>query len=232
MAVAKIAGASGAFLWYHAFGVDDGLADTGERLAVDAAGDVVAVGSFYDGVDFFHVTQFAAVKLNGVAGGDQPLPGSGLTLRDLAPQLRKLTLKASHPFAAPLPVIDDAAPTLGGGTVEVTNPTTGEQAAIALPAAGWLALGTPPGVGGYRYTDRRRVLGPCTKAELRAHRTRLQCKGDGIAFTLGEPSQGSLRVTIATGTDLLARCFEFTAPRRDVPGLFSARRAPAPPRCR
>ena len=231
MAVAKIAGASGAFLWYRAFGIDDGLADLGERVAVDAAGDVVAVGSFYDGVDFVHVTQFAAVKLNGVAGGDQPLPGSGLTLRDLASRPRKLTLKASHRLAAPLPVIDDAAPTLGGGTVEVTNPTTGEQAAIALPAAGWLALGTPPGVGGYRYTDSRRTLGPCTKAELRAHRTRLQCQGDGIPFTLDEPSQGSLRVTIATGTDLLARCFEFAAPRRDVPGLFSARRSPAPATC-
>jgi hypothetical protein len=103
---------------------------------------------------------------------------------------------------------------------------------MALPARGWVGLGSPPGANGYRYRDRARSLGPCTGATLTRKRFRVRCTGQDVGFTLDEPQQGSLRASVALGTEGLRACFSFGGTiHRDAVGIFQAKRAPAPTFC-
>ena len=69
-----------------------------------------------------------------------------------------------------------------------------------LPAAGWKGVGSPAGIDGYRYRTRRGRNGPCKKAFIVPGRLlRAVCTGSQIDFTLDEPSQGQLTVTLEPG---------------------------------
>lgn len=168
----------------------------------------------------------------------RPVSARALVLRDPAnPAKRKLVL-VSKDTALPVPAADGGAdPTAVGGSITLSNPATLESISLPLPASGWSALGKPPGTKGFRYRDRSRANGPCTAVIYRPGKVfKARCAGAGIAFTLDEPSQGSLGVTIEVGSKRV--CVEFGgAVKKDQPlagrkaGLFKAADAPAPAGC-
>src|SRR5262249_27057125 len=96
-----------------------------------------------------------------------------------------------------------------------------------MPAGSWTANGSGTA---YRFRNRTAPAGPSPVrlALVRGGRM-IRVTAAGTAFTLNEASQGSLRVTLASGGQrycaLLARV------ARGVPGHFIARRAPAPASC-
>lgn len=156
--------------------------------------------------------------------------------RDQDPSGRKLAVVTGDAlFETPLPgSVDD--PSLAGATLELSNPVTGETAQLFLPPGDkWKGLGQPDGMSGYLYRDKRGENGPC-KYLLVQHRgaLKLKCVGKNglIPFTLDEPSQESLTVTLQLG-GAIVHCMSFggevrknTAATGGRTGAFIARNAP------
>jgi cysteine-rich repeat protein len=139
-------------------------------------------------------------------------------------------------------------PTIGGGVFKVLNPSTMETASIDLPPPRWRALGRDgDGTRGYKYRDRFGTFGPCRRvvvrpeSSLRGPLLRVVCRGAQIPFTLDEPTQGTLAVSLELGSGD-RYCMEFggivvddfgigTNPDRPNAGQFVRKVAPAPPSC-
>jgi hypothetical protein len=170
----------------------------------------------------------------------RPIPGTKLVVGDRAgkPSKRKIELVAKGPLvAAPMPGADD--PTQAGAALRVANPRPGgDDALFLLPAGGWKGLGKPAGAKGYRYSDRRGDAGPCTSVVVKPGKSvTAKCSGAAIPFTLDEPAQNSLGVSLTLGDDA-TQCMEFGGVvEKDRPaagnqaGLFKAKSAPAPASC-
>ena len=125
-------------------------------------------------------------------------------------------------------------PTISGATVRLVNPATLEEVTLTLPATGWVGLGNPAGSRGYRYKD---LAETCFVARIVPGKLlKAVCKGAGIGFTLGEPSQGFLNATFQSGNDP-AHCMAFGGVVKDQPatngraGAFVGKGAPAPTAC-
>lgn len=166
--------------------------------------------------------------------------GKKLQVSDRAgdPSRRKVTFQSRDPaLTSPAPG-STGDPRLGGAALGLARGTD-EVDAWSLPASGWQGLGKPAGTQGWRYTDKRRVHGPCKSVQLQPGRQlKATCLGSQIAFSLDEPTQGSLAVTFAPGTSGVRSCFVFGGTvSRDVgttpgpTGQFRAANAPAPAAC-
>jgi Tol biopolymer transport system component len=140
------------------------------------------------------------------------------------------------------PAGSGADPTVGGGRLIVSNPSTKETAVLPLPATFWQGVGNPPGSRGYKYSDAGHVAGACSKVLLKPRKLlKALCRGSQIAFTLNEtPGQGSLAVkfTSGSGSGTLSSCLSFGGTIiADAPvvgnstGQFRAKDAPAPLVC-
>jgi hypothetical protein len=169
----------------------------------------------------------------------QPIPGTLLVVRDNASRLalRKISLVANSPLVAtPEPGPSD--PTQLAAILHVANDAGTDDLLVTLPASGWKGLGRPAGALGYRYSDPRRLLSPCTSVIVRRGRSiSASCSGAAIPFTLDESAQESVSVSLTLG-DAPTQCMEFGGTvLLDRPavgrktGFFQARRAPAPPNC-
>jgi len=124
------------------------------------------------------------------------------------------------------PLNGDDRPTIAGASLLVVNPTTGETATLAMPAAGWTQL-----PAGFRYSDRTLARGPVRNALIRSGRlAKVVAMGSAIGFTLDEPMQGSLGAVFTTGGRRYCTLFGGRV-RRDAPGRFVASKAPPPPVC-
>jgi hypothetical protein len=154
------------------------------------------------------------------------------------PDTRKLVLLAKDGANLDTPAPNGANdPTLRGALLRLYNPGTQESATFALPASGWRGLGNPAGSKGYKYIDRDLANGPCKTVVWKpANVLKAVCKGAQIAFTLDEPTQGSLAAALSAGTE--GACMLFGGEiKRDRPavgnqsGLFKAKDAPAAPMC-
>lgn len=223
----KLLGTSGAILadeYLVPFAGDMFLIDM-QHSAVLAGRDVVAVGE---------VHWNSPRRAFGVFGFADRLSGAKLVVKDPGdPSVRTLRV-ISKDIGLMVPAPDDLrAPTAGGATLAITNPTTAETTAIALPASGW-TMRPPSNIGGtlYKYLDKALANGPCKVVVLKGNRAlKAKCDGAQLAFTLDEATQGSLdvRLTLAGG---FARCLSFGGTvLRDEPGQFIARSAAAPLAC-
>jgi len=204
--------------------------DEAFAVAIHGDGEVAAAGTIrhaQSGYDFF----LTSLRTQ--------LAGQQLVVQDSAADFakRKLILLSQDPVIVAGTPRGVADPTLTGGTLAIFNPRTGELAAIALPASKWTGLGNPAGSGGYQYADNGQSAGPCKAVTLKpGEPLQASCIGQGIGFTLNEASQGSLAITLTTGT--LEHCLFFGGRIvKDVPavgnriGEFQATTSPVPPRC-
>lgn len=165
--------------------------------------------------------------------------GQSLTVRDRggAPDKRRVLWRAQgEDIEAPEGGSSDD-PTQVGGTLRILNPSTSEQQVIDLPADLWSSLGDPAGTRGYRYFDMREERGPCRKVIVRPGQfIRADCRGAKIAFSLDEPSQGSIEMSLTLGSSRQCSLFGGKV-KRDFgtsPGSsarFSAKDAARPPSC-
>ena len=230
--IAQLAGASGSEEWRTQ--ITGGGFDQAFAVAAYGDGRVAAAGSVArsNQGDNFFVTA-VQVQLVGKLAGRQ------LVLKDSAQDAskRSLTLLSQDPVAVVGRPGSASDPTLIGGTLEVLNPATGERAVMALPARQWKGIGAPAGSAGYQYADNGQTVGPCKSVTLRlGEALKASCTGGGIGFTLNEPAQHALTVTLRTGA--LPQCLSFGGRIvKDTPavgnrmGEFQATNAPAPTSC-
>jgi outer membrane protein assembly factor BamB len=215
-AVAKLDGATGVESWLQmlhgtsqeAYFTD---ADGATSVTVMPSGDVIAAGLL--GSDF------AVYRLGGLDGAIGPVGGTRLTVGDRAgdPAARRISAVAVDALIR-TPPSGAGDPTVNGGSLTLRNPVTLESATFALPAGSWQALGTPAGSRGYKYTDTAGSNGPCKSLLAKPGRLRVTCLGrlGPIPFSLDEPAQGMLELSVRLGTGA-AQCMRFGGDvRRDV----------------
>jgi hypothetical protein len=178
--------------------------------------------------------------LENLAGEGQGVAGRRLLVEDrrFAPWARSLSVTgADLSVATPLPGSPDD-PSLAGATLVLSNPETGERAELELPAGhAWRAWGKGlDRSAGYVYFDPFGRNGPCHYL-LVTNGVSIVARCSGllgpIPFTLDEPSQGALDVTLQLGA-APEMCMRFGGKVvRDEPasrrgkGVFLARNAPA-----
>ncbi len=171
---------------------------------------------------------------------DVPVAGRRLRVADRAgkPDARRLAIESSDAAIANPAAGGPGDPTVVGAHLDVVNPVSQESDRLLLPAAGWKMLGKPGGAKGFKYRDRGGILGPCTRAQLKAGRLSVRCKGAGLGFTLDEAQQSALVVALTVGTDRVY-CARFGGIVRDDEGIagpkgrgrFLAKDAPIPIAC-
>ena len=166
--------------------------------------------------------------------GLQPIAGLRLLVRDSADNAsaRKLKVAARDPLIeTPLPGTAND-PSTAGALLEIHNPSTLESAAFFLPPGGaWSALDNR----GWVYRDPEGANGPCVSLRIRrGSKLQAEClssKGT-IPFSLDEPQQGVLQVTLQLGS-ARRHCMEFggevardTSTAGAQNAVFLARHAP------
>jgi hypothetical protein len=156
--------------------------------------------------------------------GEQPVGGKRLLLRDAegnAARRKIIATAADQLIETPLPGSADD-PALAGAVLTLRNPGTGESATFTLPSSGWRRIGEGlPGPQGYTYSDRGGANGPCHYVSVRrGRRFKAACSGatGDIPFTLDEPSQGALAVTLQLG-DANTFCMSFGRARDRSSGV-------------
>lgn len=193
------------------------------------------------------VTALGALALLGVPGAkaaDTAVSGRKLVVKDFTRPgtADRKVVAVSRDLGIAVPAPGSAGdPTLGGGSVTVTNSAgSGESMTIALPADGW-----KPATGGWKF--RREVSDPPTDdykivAALKTGRLKVLLRDDVgslVGYTLDEPSQGSIAVELVTGADrhcmdfggLIKRDFSEDLGGGVYKGAFGAKDAPAPAGC-
>jgi hypothetical protein len=169
----------------------------------------------------------------------QQRPGGKIAVKDNAtkPAARKISFTSkSDLWETPAPGPSD--PTVLGAVLHVASHAGTDDLLVTLPASGWKGLGKPAGSKGYAYSDRRRLFGPCTSVTVKPGKSvSAACSGAAIPFTLDEPAQESVRVSLTLG-GAATQCMEFGGTvQADRPavgkksGLFQAKNAPAPASC-
>jgi len=188
------------------------------KVVIDDGGDAVAAGT--------------TAGRYAVAKASSTIAGTALQLRDRPPPSgRKLVWRSRGPGWA-MPTAGGAAdPTLAGASLDVVNPGSGEHAVLALPAAGWTAVGTP-GAPVYSFAGAK-IGHPCTAVLVTPTKLKATCRGDSVGLSLDEPAQSSVVVRLGLGDEATAvrYCAAFGGVQRDQPGLFRAKAAPPPATC-
>ena len=166
------------------------------------------------------------------------ITGSLLLVADDADQTkRKVTFKSKDP-GIDTRIGSGIDPVANGASFQLYNPTSGESVCFSLPSANesWVAKGKPP-TPSYVYKDSKFLTGPCKSVKVK-HGKQLQvaclAKTLPIAFSLDEPSQGSLAVQFRSGTTTYCATFggDVTAdsgtnpPNAGGKGKFKAKNAP------
>ncbi len=229
--VVKLTGASGGEVWRRTIkgATPYDYYEKATALAVDASGHAVAVGQV--GAEL----GFSAMAVLAVR---EEVAGHSLGISDRGdPKRRRLVLLSKETGVIGSGPGGPADLTIGGATLELFNPVSGEVDEIPLPAENWAAW--PPGGNSttvpqaFVYRDSQRAAGPCNKVLVGGDGTlKATCRGGEIDFTLDEPSQGALAVNLRAATGAILHCMLFGGTiGRDTPGIFKARAAEAPAAC-
>jgi hypothetical protein len=163
-----------------------------------------------------------------VSGGDQPVFGSKLTLKDNATNPEKKSLSFQSKDGIVLGGAGDD-PTVAGGSLRVLG--TGFDNTYTLPKANWLPIGKPADQKGFKYKDSKRLAGPVKSAQVKTDKLiKASGKGSALDFALGATSPDPVTVELTIGARRYCATFggetKFTASKS-----FSAKLAPTPSSC-
>jgi hypothetical protein len=133
-----------------------------------------------------------------------------------------------------------ADPTIAGATLTAYGSGgTADVVTVALPAAGWQALGTAAKPKGFRFRGKHLPIG-ITAVLVKSDRLLVKGGGSAWTYTLDEPQQGRIALRLALG-DADAWCAEAPAKaqgnppstaKNDRPGRFrGAPKSAAPAAC-
>jgi outer membrane protein assembly factor BamB len=235
--VVKFAGGTGAELWRQTITRDHySPFDLAAAVTFGASGHVFAGGTLEVGVD----RNFAVVRLGGSDGAVGPVAGAKLVVRDRLgePAARRILgiLRDRSIGVALGGGVGD--PTLSGAVLRLVNEGTLEADTLSLPSTGWVALGAPPGSRGYQYVDSTGAGGACRRVRVKRGLIKVNCLGSQgpIAFSLDEPTQGALTLSLQLG-GAETQCTKFGGDVRSdsgtsnpgPSGTFDGRDAPAVP---
>lgn len=171
----------------------------------------------------------ALAAATAVSAADYPIAGDSLHLRAATPQSRRLRFRAANePNVVPGALASP--PTVAGATLQVVGRSSGDgdTGLLALPAAGWRAVGTPPNVKGYRFLDPAATAG-IGKLLLRNGKMVIVGKGANLPYDLGHPQGGPVDVRLTVGADVL--CARFSQFVHNDTGLLAGKNAAAPAGC-
>lgn len=165
-------------------------------------------------------------------GGDQPVFGSKLTLKDNATNQEKksLTMQAKDGIVLGGSADD---PTSAGGMLEVVSEVAGAafDECYPLPAGNWTVMGNAADHKGFKYKDSKRLAGPVKSAQIKTDKLiKASGKGSALGFSLGATSPDPVTVILSTGARRYCATFggetKFTASKS-----FSAKLADNPASC-
>ena len=166
------------------------------------------------------------------SGGDQPVFGSKLTLKDNATNQEKKSLTMQAKDGIVLGGTGDD-PTSAGGTLEVVSEVAGAafDECYPLPAGNWTVIGNPADHKGFKYKDSKRLAGPVKSAQVKADKLiKASGKGSALGFSIGATSPDPVTVILSTGARRYCATFggetKFTASKS-----FSAKLADPPASC-
>ena len=233
-----LSGGTGDADLYVAQGREPSLADSdceSDSSTNDERCDFVVMGASRFDVLVRGYESFAAATL--VANHDgttvtsrlQPVMTAKLKLKQ-GPQ-NKLVFKAFDGAVAPPAVGTPEDPAATGGRLRLTNPRTGEEGVVELPAGAWVRK--PNGT-------LRAFAAGCKVVVKRSGKLNVRCAGSTGGFSLDEASQGELGVSLELGDGGFCAGFGAT-PFQDWgvnhgpvagKGVFSLRGAPRPSECR
>ena len=112
------------------------------------------------------------------AGGDEPVGGTKLTLKDNTnPEKKRLTVQSKDNIVLGGPADD---PTVAGGTLRVMSATFDDT--YNLPAANWAPIGDPADHKGFKYKDKLLAASPVKSAQVKTGKL---LKATGKGSTLG-----------------------------------------------
>ncbi|MFQ5665884.1 MAG: hypothetical protein ACE5I7_05565 [Candidatus Binatia bacterium] len=125
-------------------------------------------------------------------------------------------------------------PRENGAILTVYNSAgSGEIVSVALPPAGWQALGRESNPRGYRFRDKSRT-GPVQRVVVKPDTIRIRAGKSDWLYTLDEPTQGRIAVRLRLGT-AVQWCADVppkAAPTHDRQDFFRGEpKTPAPPAC-
>jgi cysteine-rich repeat protein len=177
----------------------------------------------------------AATLLPAAAGGlasgaETPIAGKKLSLGGEAGAKSARFKFQSEKDQAPLAALPD--PTAGFELlVRGTGAGAGRSELVRIePDAGlWKLLGKPTSPKGWQYKDKTGSRGGLRKVRIEKGGLSIEAKGTGWSFVPAGP-QGSVQVAVGIGTESF--CAEFGGDvKKDEPGRFDAKKAPAPAAC-
>jgi hypothetical protein len=229
--VVKYAGGTGAEVWRQTLTDANYDNDLANDVTVDGTGHVVAVGS----VESPMASLFAVERLGGIDGA------VGARRRQVAhregPRWRPDC--TADPEQPEEPCDRGAARRQRGRPDALrgrapTDERDDARVRHAVPSGERLGgVGNPPGRRGYQYVDSSGANGPCRRVRAKRQLIRVNCLGSQgpIPFTLHEPTQGVLTISLQLGT-ADAQCARFFGNRGDAgtsnpgpAGIFDGRDA-------
>jgi hypothetical protein len=186
------------------------------RITVDALAEIS------ESNEANNAALFEVVLGDGSSEPDEALPGTSLRLEAKKGGGTKLRLAAEPAGSLELPAAEHA-PTEGGATLTVSDgAAVGSALAFDLPAAGWEALGKPPGASGWRFRGAKGD--PCRKVRLGDQGLRARCEGAGLAL----PAAGPVEVVFtASAAKRYCATFGGTEKRNDAKRLQRVKAASA-----
>lgn len=177
-----------------------------------------------------------------VAPAPVRISGKKLAVKDKLDQTKRKIVLVSNDTQIDTSTSGGVDPVANGATLQIYNANgSGESLCLTLPSASWQASG-PPSSPSYTYKDTSFANGPCKVATVRhGKRLKIAClaKVEPIAYSLDEPTQGSIAVRFTSGSITYCASFGGTVSKdsgSDPPvvggkGAFVAKDALAPVVC-
>jgi len=167
------------------------------------------------------------------SGGDQPVFGSKLSLKDNPTNAERKSLTVQAKDGIVLGGTGDNPTTAASNTLEVVSQVPGAafDQCYPLPAGNWTVIGELADHKGFKYKDSKRLAGPVKSAQVKADKLiKVSGKGSALGFSLGGTSPDPVTVILTTGARRYCATFggetKFTASKS-----FSAKLADTPASC-
>jgi glucose/arabinose dehydrogenase len=161
-----------------------------------------------------------------VAGGDQPVGGTKLTLKDNTNPDRK-SLKLQSKDNILLGGTGDD-PTVAGGSLRVFSADFDDT--YALPSGNWTTMGDPVDHKGFKYKDKLLAAGPIKTATVKAGKlVKATGKGGMLGHSLAT-NPDPVTVVLTLGTHRYCATFGGTV-KFEADKSFTAKLAPVPASC-